>query len=245
MSIIAERRRADKHVELQGSIFGFAFCYDTNFQLRPGPKNLPRIQYEVAYPRVEISPSSRNWWSRLKGTAAECIHLNAESTWIATLLPDTLYIRGKRATRREPVRPEVSLCRDCLLDTISDELAAFDGRVVAFEPDPALLTQYFFSASPDFDAIGLAPETALAIEKRLAQTGESCAECSREASWLWLSQEQVPSLDEVGKICDSPGEWFCATHGARKLASAFEEIAEANVFYMNLPYGESGAYVWI
>jgi hypothetical protein len=139
----------------------------------------------------------------------------------------------------------VSLCRDGLLDTISDDLAAFDGRVVAFEPDPALLTQYFFVASPDFEAVGLAPETALVIEKRLAQTSESCTECSREASWLWLSQEQVPSLDEAGKICDSPGDWFCAEHGARKLLLAFEKIAQANVFYMNLPYGESGAYVWI
>ncbi len=23
------------------------------------------------------------------------------------------------------------------------------------------------------------------------------------------------------------------------------ELAEANVFYMNLPYGEAGAYLWI
>jgi len=246
VSIIAERSRADKRVELvRGSIFGFWFCYDTKFQLRTGPETLPRIPYEAAYPRIEILPSSRNWWSRLKGTAAECIHLNSESPWIATLLPDTLYIRGKRAKRREPVRPEVSLCRECLLDTIGEELEAFEGRVVAFEPDAALLTQYFFVASPDFEAVGLAPETASAIKKRLAKTDESCAECSREASWLWLSQEQVPSLDEVDKICDSPGEWFCAVHGARKLASAFEKIAEANVFYMNLPYGESGTYVWI
>jgi hypothetical protein len=29
------------------------------------------------------------------------------------------------------------------------------------------------------------------------------------------------------------------------LLAAFERIAEANVFYMNLPYGEAGAYVWI
>jgi len=34
-------------------------------------------------------------------------------------------------------------------------------------------------------------------------------------------------------------------HGARKLLGAFERMAEANVFYMNLPYGEAGAYIWI
>ena len=34
-------------------------------------------------------------------------------------------------------------------------------------------------------------------------------------------------------------------HGARKLLGAFERMAEANVFYMNLPYGAAGAYIWI
>ena len=143
------------------------------------------------------------------------------------------------------MRPEVSLCRDCLLDTIESELAGFDGTVVAFEPDAALLTQYFFVAAPDFEAVGLAPDTALAIEKRLAQRGQSCAECSRAGTWLWISQAEVASLDEVEKIRESAGEWLCGEHGARKLASAFENISEANVFYMNLPYGEAGAYVWI
>ncbi|MGA8145080.1 MAG: hypothetical protein WB987_14430 [Candidatus Acidiferrales bacterium] len=204
-----------------------------------------RIPYEVAYPRIQISPSSRNWWARLKGTAAECIHVRMECAWIATLLPDTLYLRGKRAQRREPARPEISLCRDCLLDAIGCALAAFDGRVVAFEPDGEVFTQFFFVATPDFEAAGLAPDTAAAIERRLAQSNETCAECSRAATWIWVSRAQVASLDETDKILEAPGEWLCAEHGAQKLASALEKIAEANVFYMNLPYDEAGAYVWI
>ncbi len=206
---------------------------------------MTRISLEDAYPRIEILPSSRNWWSRLKGTPAECIHIDAESPWIATLVPDTLYLRGKRAQRREPVRPEISVCRECLLDTIGDELAAFEGRVIAFEPDPEMFTQYFFVAVPDFEAAGVAPETAAAIEKRLAQTGQSCAECSRSAVWLWMSREQVANLDEVENIREAPGEWYCARHGAQKLAAAFEAIPAASVFYMNLPYGDAGAYMWI
>ena len=47
------------------------------------------------------------------------------------------------------------------------------------------------------------------------------------------------------QVAAAPGTAFCARHGARNLLAAFERIAEANVFYMNLPYGESGAYVWI
>src|SRR5262249_58334757 len=114
-----------------------------------------------------------------------------------------------------------------------------------FEPDPEVFTQYFFVAQPDFEAAGLAPETATAIESRLAQAGAVCAECSREATWLWMSREDLASLDQADKIRDSSGEWFCAQHGAQKLSSAFEKISEANVFYMNLPYGDAGAYVWI
>ncbi len=135
---------------------------------RSGSNNLAHISYEAAYPELELSPRSRNWWAKLKGTPAECIHLDGEHAWMATLLPDTLYLRGK-----------------------------------------------------------------------------SAKQCARPATWLWLSREQVTSLDEVKRIGEAPGEWFCPEHGAGMLCVAFKRIAEANVFYMNLPYGEAGAYVWI
>lgn len=203
------------------------------------------ISYREAYPGLQILPRSRNWWARLKGTAPECIHLRENISWIAAVLPDTLYLRGKRANRREPVRPEVSVCFECLSDTFASELESFPGRVVAFEPDAAVFTQYFFVATADFEAAGLAPETSAAIAARLEQGGETCRECSREATWLWFSQEQIQSLDEVQLIGTAPGEFFCGKHGAQKLLSAFEKFAEANIFYMNLPYGDAGAYVWI
>ena len=89
--------------------------------------------------------------------------MGEECDWIATLLPDTLYLRGKRALRRDPVRPEITLCRECLTGVVQDELESFAGRVVAFEPDAELFTQYFFVAQPDFDAAGLRPEVSDAI----------------------------------------------------------------------------------
>ena len=119
------------------------------------------------------------------------------------------------------------------------------GRVVAFEPDPETFTQYFFIGVPEFESAGLMPEVGQAIEQRLAQKGRACADCERPATWLWLSREEVATLDAVERIREAPGEALCAKHGSQKLCSAFEEIAEANVFYMNLPYGEAGAYVWI
>jgi len=206
---------------------------------------LTRIAYEAAYPEIEIAARSRNWWAKLKGTPAECIHLDSEHSWMATLLPDTLYLRGKSVKRREPARPEVSLCRECLLGVAAGELQRYRGRVVAFEPDAGTFSQYFFVATTDFGAAGLKPEVVAAIEKRLAEDGRRCAECARTATWLWFSREQVTSLDDVERISEAPGEWFCPEHGAGMLCVAFKRIAEANVFYMNLPYDEAGAYVWI
>jgi len=211
----------------------------------PGKKNMPRVSHEEAYPHIEFRLSSRNWWAWLKGVPAECIHLEAEHPWMATLVPDTLYLRGKAAKRREQLRPEVSLCRECLLGVIADELEKFRGRVVAFEPDAETFTQYFFFCVPDFAAAGLAPEVAAAIEKRLGESGVSCKECSWTATWLWLSREQVASLDDTAMIRAAPGDHFCSKHGAQKFCAALEAIAEANVFYMNVPYGDAGAYVWI
>jgi hypothetical protein len=213
----------------EGSIFG----------------KLARISYSEAYPALQILPRSRNWWARLKGAAPECVHLDEDISWIAAVLPDTLYLRGKRANRRDAVRPEVSVCFECLSETFAAELESFPGRVVAFEPDPAVFTQYFFVATTDFEAAGLTPETSAAINTRLERSGEACCECSRGARWLWFSQEQIQSLDEVELISSAPGEVFCGKHGARKLLSAFEKLAEANIFYMNLPYGDAGTYVWI
>jgi hypothetical protein len=128
---------------------------------------------------------------------------------------------------------------------VASELESFPGRVVAFEPDAEIFTQYFFVAPQDFAAVGLRPEVAEAIAQRLAQPGGACAECGFAATWLWFSHQQIASLDEVERVAAAPGTAFCSRHGARNLLAAFERIKEANVFYMNLPYREAGAYVWI
>jgi hypothetical protein len=206
---------------------------------------MTRNLLEESYPGIEFRSSSRNWWAWLKGVPPECVHLDHEQTWMTTLIPDTLYLRGKAAKRRQPARPEVSLCRECLVGVIGGELASYSGGVVAFEPDEGNCSQYFFVGAPDFAAAGLAPDVATAIEKRLQDNVTGCEECSRAATWLWLSRRQVASLDDVAAIGVAPGERLCAIHGATKFCDALAAIREANVFYMNLPYGDAGAYVWI
>lgn len=223
---------------------GRAICYHTASEERSEATHLARVKYEEAYPKIRFSPLSRGWLARLKGAAPRCIHLEESAEWMATLLPDVVFLNERSERRRAALRPEISVCRDCLLEIAMPELAAFEGRVVAFEPGRSFC-QYFFVAQAEFDPAGMAPEVAAAIGKRLEWSAGTCADCSRQARWLWISRAEVPALDEPERIAEAKGELLCATHGAERFRGALERIKEARLMYVNLPYGEAGAYVWI
>jgi hypothetical protein len=203
------------------------------------------IAVEQAYPNISFRRKSRNLWARLMRMPAECAHLESEQSWMAAFVPDTLYLQGKAAPRRTPVRPEASLCRECLRELLEPELASYSGHVVAFEPDSDAFTQYFFVERDDFDDAGLRPEVGAAMESRLKNISGPCCECGEAATWLWISRREVASLDQTERIEDSPGALYCARHGAAKLCDVLTSIDEANLFYLNTPYGNSGVYVWI
>jgi hypothetical protein len=206
---------------------------------------MARMALDQAYPGLSFRPRSRNWWARLMRWPAECVHLENGPPWMATFIPDTLYLRGKARLRRDPARPEVSVCFDCLASLLQPELAVCPTRVVAFEPDGENFTQYFFLGREDFAAAGLRSEVAAAIEARLAKLNGACSDCGKPATWLWISRREVSNLDQTERIETSPGALFCAKHGAAKMCEALGQVTEANLFYINAPYGESGAYVWI
>lgn len=203
------------------------------------------MRVEQAYPEIRFWRRSRNWWARLMRMPAECEHLEHHGTWMATFIPDTLYLRGKASVRRRPSRPEVSLCLGCLKQEMKKELVRFPGRVVAFEPDTTEFSQYFFVGNDEFAAAGLQPEVAAAISRRLEQPMDQCERCNRAATWLWFSREEVPTLDDVPRIAMARAQGFCSAHGAETLLASFGSTPDANLFYVNIPYGESGAYVWI
>ncbi|MBZ5659384.1 MAG: hypothetical protein LAO08_03175 [Acidobacteriia bacterium] len=209
------------------------------------PRDMARLALDQAYPGISFRPRSRSWLARLMRWPAECIHLEAGHSWMATFIPDTLYLRGKPSPRRVDARPEVSICLECLTGVLEPEVAAYAGRAVAFEPDGESFTQYFFVGSEDFAAAGLRPEVAAAIEKRANEINGACSECGAAATWLWISRREVSSLDQTERIENSSGALFCARHGAAKLCDALGKVTEANLFYVNAPYGDSGAYLWI
>lgn len=199
-----------------------------------------------AYPGITFRPPSRGLLARLMRAPAECAHLETDVSWMATFVPDTVYLRGK-ARRAEDARPEVSLCHACLTEALLPVAKAYRGRVVAFEPDPAGTTQCFFLDEQDFQAAGLRPETADAIGRRLATQAVDCEHerCSRVATWLWLTRAEVGSLDNHDDIASARGRSLCAVHGAEQLCRALGQIADANLLYVNAPYGNRGAYLWI
>lgn len=211
---------------------------------------MTRIALDMAYPGVRFRPGSRGWFARLTGAPAECEHLDKGAPWMAALAPDTVYLQGKPAQRNAagPARPEASLCLACLMQVARPQLAAFTGRAVVFEP-VAGITQYFFVAREDFAGAGLQAEVARALEERLARLGDTPCEheqtCRQRPTWLWLPNDQVHELDEVALIRAAPGRKFCAAHGAAQLCLSLSLIEEANLLFMNLPYGDAGAYLWI
>ncbi|MGB6198264.1 MAG: hypothetical protein WA871_15030 [Candidatus Acidiferrales bacterium] len=204
------------------------------------------MRLEEAYPGIEFRPRTRSWFARLMRVPPECVHLANQQDWMAGFAPDTLYLRGKKAARRSSGRrPEVSLCRACACGLLGPELERYRGRVAAFEPDSGSVSQYFFLAAPDFAAAGLTSHVSAAIEARLSHLAGECQVCARAATWLWFSRREVETLDDTDHIAQSPGELLCAAHGTDRLCRALGALPDANLFYLNAPYGDSGAYVWI
>lgn len=186
--------------------------------------------------------------ARFTRAPAECVHLDTDHTWMAALTPDVAYLKGKAVAQREPARPEASLCRACLPQALEPDLRNYDGKVVAFEPNAESVTQYFFVSREHFEQAYLQPEVGAAIGQRLDRLeGIACtlAGCGQRALWLWISQREVASLDESAMIQAVPGEALCATHGAARLLECLRSLAMVNLEYVNAPYGQAGAYVWL
>src|SRR5258708_32313886 len=159
---------------------------------------MARLSVDQAYPGISIRPRSRSLLARLMRWPAECIHLENGHHWMATFIPDTVYSGGKARLGRNPARPEVSVCLDCLTGLLEPELAAWPSRVVAFEPDGETFTQYFYLGRDDFAAAGLRSEVAAAILTRLEELDGEGSGCGEPATVLWTSGGDACGLHQKG-----------------------------------------------
>ena len=205
---------------------------------------MARLTVDQAYPGISIRPRSRRLWARLMRWPAECIHLENGHHWMATFIPDTLYLRGKARPRREPARPEVSVCFDCLAGLLEPELAACPSRVVAFEPDGETFHAIFFPGQGGFRRCGPAFRSGRRDPDAPRRTGRRVQRL-RQAGNLavdFAAGSFQPRPDGANSK-PRPGRFFAPSTEPRNCARPWDNCEEANLFYVNAPYGESGAYI--
>jgi hypothetical protein len=197
---------------------------------------------EQAYPTLQLR-STGSIWERF--STPKCVHAENDDSWIACISPDTFIKHGRLTKLSEAARPEVALCRSCLVALLSAELPRFEGRVVALEPHMEHMQQYMYTALSDMADGGFEPEIISVITRRLEDIRGKCESCDQHAKWLWLPSQDVIDQEDSEGIRNAKGILLCSRHGSLKLCSALEGIPKANMEYVNLPYGEAGFYIWL
>ena len=135
------------------------------------------------YSGIPLQP--RTWWRRLVGGGAlACAH----AATIA-LLPDEAPLRnGRRAAVRQPPRPAIRVCVECLLALLEPELKAPARRVVAFEPGAEGVTGYRFLEQDHLGDSGLEAEDVIHCQSLVAEPLGGCQQCGQPAVHLLLKR---------------------------------------------------------
>jgi hypothetical protein len=197
---------------------------------------------EQAYPTL-LFRRTGSIWERF--STPKCVHAENEDGWIACISPDTFIKHGRLTKLSETARPEVALCRSCLITLLNAELPRFQGRVVALEPHMEQMQQYVFTALSDMADGEFEPEIISAITRRLEDISGECDSCDQDAKWLWLSSRDVIDQQDLEGISNAKGVLLCSRHGSLTLRGALERIPKADMEYLNLPYSEAGFYIWL
>lgn len=179
------------------------------------------------------------WWRRwLSAAALSCLHSGT-----IQLDPDRIQLRTGAMAVRQPSRPPITVCADCLLRLLEPELRTSDRRVIAFEPAEGLTTYTFLEQ----DHLGDAPlsgEDVIHCQSLVAEPLGGCQKCGHPAVLLLVKRG---SMTERGKLASFRGgkEYYCAAHGSERLLGLLRErlVGNAPVKYFNFPYGERGVYI--
>ena len=200
------------------------------------------------YPALPLRLARHLWWSRFsrdRGQAvAHCAHLDASAAAPVQLKPDWvwLYRQPKPLAVRQPARPPIDVCVDCLLALLASELASYRGRVIAFEPATEGFTHYVFIEQQHLGDVGLGPEDLIHCQSLVAEPLGGCQTCASEAHFLWVKRGSTTESRQLITYRGGRG-YYCLTHGAEVLLAHLRERVCGPLAHFNFPYGERGVYI--
>lgn len=194
------------------------------------------------YPGIPLEPPPpwwRRWWG---GAGLACAHAMGGAP--VALVPDEVELRHAQwRAVRQPPRPRVTVCVDCLLALLEPELKAAGRRVVAFEPGPAGVAAYRFLEQDHLGDSGLPAEDLIHCQSLVAEPLGGCQKCGQPALHLLVKRG---ANTEPGQLITFRGgkEYYCAAHGSERLLGLLRErLPKRPVGYFNFPYGERGLYL--
>lgn len=206
-----------------------------------------KVDLARAYAAIALQPA-RPWWQRLFARPAPaCAHArigHAGGATMINLVPDEVRLRnGTRLAVRQPPRPPITVCPDCLLTLLEQETKGAERRIIAFEPAKEGLAEYRFLEQDHLGDSGLPAEDLIHSQSLVAEPLGGCQKCGQPA---WFLLVKRASTTEGGKLTTFRGgkEYYCPAHGSERLLGLLRErLSKRPVEYFNFPYGERGVYI--
>lgn len=196
-----------------------------------------------AYAAITLRPPPP-WWQRLFARRAPaCAH--AASAGAIALEPDRVRLRnGAQAAVRQPPRPAITVCPDCLLALLQEELKNSERRIIAFEPAKEGARAYAFIEQQHLGDSGLAAEDVIHCQSLVAEPLGGCQKCGNPALFLLVKRGSTTESSQLASFRGGK-EYYCPAHGRERLLGLLRERLPqgAAVEYFNFPYGERGVYV--
>lgn len=196
------------------------------------------------YAGLSLKPTRAPWWRPWGRGPARCTHLDAPNQLGIQLTPDWVWLHGqsKPTAVREPARPPIAVCVECLLAFAQTEIAAFCGRVIAFESSAKNFSRYSFVEQQHLGDVELGAEDLIHCQSLVAEPLGGCQTCAAEARFLWVKRGSTTESRELTTYRGGRG-YYCLQHGAELLVASLRERIRAPLAYFNLPYGERGVYI--
>lgn len=202
----------------------------------------------AAYPSIPLAPPAP-WWQRLfSKPALACAHGrigHAGAAGSIALQPDQVRLRNDVQTAvRQPPRPAISLCPDCLLTLLEQELTGGNRRVIAFEPSKEGLAAYAFVEQEHLGDSGLRAEDVIHCQSLVAEPLGGCQKCGQPALLLLVKRGLTTASGQLTTFRGGK-EYYCLAHGSERLLGLLHERLPKRtpVGYFNFPYGERGVYI--